>query len=112
LFGFACGCLGLSLELSSRLYLRGVLRDLLSSAVRLNQLGPLEASSLQARFAPLIEALLVQGGDALIDGGEGGEGEGGVGEGFYRGRGPVQTAPIVDFIQSRHDLIYSRLFNS
>ncbi len=31
---------------------------------------------------------------------------------FYKNIKPVQTAPIIDLLQSRHDLLYTRLFNS
>jgi hypothetical protein len=31
---------------------------------------------------------------------------------FYGGQAPTQTAPVLDFLQSRHDLLYSRLFTS
>ena len=60
LFGAVCGILGLTQNLTSRMYLRCTLRDLLSSAARLNILGPLEGARLRCELTASIEWLLSQ----------------------------------------------------
>ena len=60
LFGAVCGILGLTQNLTSRMYLRCTLRDLLSSAARLNILGPLEGAKLRCELTASIEMLLRQ----------------------------------------------------
>lgn len=112
LFGCICGLLGISLQLCERMYFRMLLRDLTSAAVRLNVLGPLEASQLQVEIASNIERILslrVESASELevtmiataFNGLQ-----------FQDNIIPRQTAPIVDLLQAQHGLLYSRLFSS
>jgi urease accessory protein UreF len=141
MFGVVCKALGLSLDLCDRVFLRIFLRDLVSAAVRLNLIGPMEGARMQVEAFQKMDTLLrgahsgdetyttsipaqtrhsnvtsVAGSTGIVPkGGDAGKLEqawcvGAVG--FYHGHAPVQTAPIVDFLQSRHDLLYSRLFMS
>ena len=85
--------LGLQRQAMRQLFLFQHLRGLISAAVRLNLVGPLEAQSVQARLAPLGDALLtatdhVQPDDACA------------------------TAPLLDIWQAHQDRLYSRLFNT
>jgi len=96
-YGVVFGAVGrlLELPLSStlRLALFIAVRDLMSSAVRLNVLGPLRAQRLLFELQPSIA------------------------EASDPNRVPspyeaVQTAPVMDILQNAHDGLYSRLFQS
>lgn len=130
------------MEMCDRLYSKIYLRDLISAAVRLNLIGPLDGVLLQVEIFPVLDNLLqqtlypsqetderscanscyegsadivcVQKGSAaptveaapiILDGRC-------AAIQFYNRIKPVQTAPVVDLLQSRHDMLYSRLFNS
>ena len=117
LFGCICRLLGISLEMIERMYMRMLLRDIMSAATRLSVIGPLEGSFLQAEYAPFIEQLLTASlqGDGecnKVDEGDSDIVVLGQPIKFYRNEVPTQSAPFVDFLQSRHDTLYTRLFNS
>jgi urease accessory protein len=76
-----------------RLALFVVIRDLVSSAVRLNVLGPLRAQTLLLEVGPLI----ARAADP---------------DGVPSPYEAVQTAPVMDVLQNAHDGLYSRLFQS
>ncbi len=91
------GALGNALELgldeTSRLFLFLSLRGLLSSAVRLGVVGPMEGQAIQSDLAPYAQVLerdfcAVSADDV------------------------AQTAPIQDILQGTQDRLYSRLFQS
>jgi urease accessory protein len=91
--GFVARALDVDADAAARLHLFLVLRSVLSAAVRLGALGPLEAQSLQARLAPVAEDVLAR----------------------TRALGPddlAQTSPLLDLLQGQHDRLYSRLFSS
>jgi urease accessory protein UreF len=58
IFGCVCGILQVNEELSCRMFLRCMLRDIFSCAARLNILGPLEGAKKQKEFTTVIEKLL------------------------------------------------------
>ena len=93
LFGVITAELGVEINLAVRLFLHGTLRDLISSSVRLNILGPLAGQELQFQLAPL----LVRLADRSI---------------HLNLNDAAQTAPIIDLLQQTHDRLYSRLFQS
>lgn len=114
LFGLTCGMLKISLPLCDRMFLRMLMRDIVSSATRLSIIGPMKGSHLQASLSSVIENLLVENNKAaeisadtddatLHDTNE---------LKFYKNLVPVVTMPILEFVQSRHDLMYTRLFNT
>ena len=76
-----------------RLFLFNQLRSTISSAVRLNIVGPLDGQALQSRLAPLAETLLDESADLPIE-------------------QAAQTAPLLDLFQGTQDRLYSRLFQS
>jgi urease accessory protein len=76
-----------------RLFLFNQLRSYISSAVRLNIVGPLDGQNLQWWLAPLAEQLLLSGAELPIE-------------------SAAQTAPLLDLFQGTHDRLYSRLFQS
>jgi len=61
--------------------------------VRLGIAGSFEAQQLQARCAPWLDELLHRGATLDVE-------------------DLVQTSPIADILQARHDRLYSRLFQS
>lgn len=114
LFGLVCSLLSIPMPLVDRMFLRMIVRDILSAASRLNLVGPLECSRIQVEVIPILEKLLEdcpENGHQVIaavndDAREGPELM------FYNDEWPAQTAPIIDLLQSRQDLLYSRLFSS
>jgi urease accessory protein len=92
----ACGSIFAALriirERALRIYLFMQLRGWISSAVRLNIIGPMEAQSLQAAISAHAETLLLTANLSLDR--------------------IAQTAPILEIFQASHDRLYSRLFQS
>ncbi|MDC3952445.1 urease accessory protein UreF [Polyangium jinanense] len=92
-FGAVSALLGLERDEAQRLFLFLHLRGLVSSAVRLSLLGPLEAQALQHRLTGSVLAVLsrhaMRGEEDL-----------------------TTTAPLVDLFQGHQDRLYSRLFSS
>lgn len=90
-FGAIFGLLGVSLDETGAAYLHGAVRGVLSAAVRLNLVGPLEAQRLLAARASAMTA-------AVSD---------------ARGVDDVaQTAPLVELWGALHDRLDARLFQS
>ena len=84
---------GLTLAATQRVVLYGVVRGVLSAAVRLGIVGSYEAQRLQYQSGSRLDAMLQRCGT-------------------FDERDLTQTAPIVDLIQAGHDKLYSRLFQS
>jgi urease accessory protein len=83
--------LGLDEEATATVLLHQLVRAVLSAAVRLGVIGPLEAQRRQARLAPACDAAVA----------------------ISRGlTAPTQTAPLLELLGARHDELYSRLFQS
>jgi urease accessory protein len=91
--GAACRALGLSVEDAETLVLHTATRGLLSAAVRLGRLGPLEAQRVQHGLAPTLEAARAAARRLTLD-------------------DVAQTAPLADLAANLHDELYSRLFQS
>ena len=90
----ACGTrLGLDEENTARLFLFLCLRGLVSAAVRLGVVGPLEGQAVQWRLSREAESCLVAAADATVE-------------------DATQTAPLLDLLQGAQDRLYSRLFQS
>ena len=93
IFGIIVKMLSISYRMTERIFMRCLVRDLLSSSYRLNIIGPMEGSKIQTDFIPIIENMLQQN--------------------IYKATlRPIQTSPILEILQARHDLLYARLFNS
>ncbi|RKP25238.1 UreF-domain-containing protein [Syncephalis pseudoplumigaleata] len=102
-FGLSCAALGLELERTRHLFLFLYARNLFSSAVRLNLVGPYRAQRLlQQLSARATEAM--QQHVAQMQAYE------------AAGESPIaataQIAPLLDLFQGAHDRLYSRLFHS
>ena len=93
LTGAVFGAIGLPLTTVQQVVLFGTARSILAAAVRLGIAGSFEAQQLQARCAPWLDELLHRGATLDVE-------------------DLVQTSPIADILQARHDRLYSRLFQS
>jgi urease accessory protein len=85
--------IGLPLPTAQKVVLYGAARGVLSAAVRLGIAGSYEAQRMQFECGPRLDLLAERCG-GLCE------------------RDLVQTAPVLDLLQSRHDRLYSRLFQS
>jgi len=92
-FGTVTAHLGIDAEQVARLFLYTVLRGLLSSAVRLNVIGPLQGQAIHFQLGPFAEELAHRCGKRRL-------------------HDVTQTAPVIDILQQTHDRLYSRLFQS
>ena len=90
--GAVAARLGVALPDARRLYLFLQLRGIVSAAVRLGLVGPLEAQGVQAGLANVAEAAAA-GADAAPE-------------------DAAQTTPLLDLYQGHQDRLYSRLFRS
>jgi urease accessory protein len=93
IFGALASALDLSPDDASRIFLHGAARNLLSAAVRLGMVGPLEAQRVLAQHASLLTEVLTRCSDLDID-------------------DAAQTSPVFDLASSLHDRLYTRLFQS
>jgi len=92
-FGAIFGALGVRPEEAQIAFLHGALRSVLSAAVRLGALGPLEAQRLQAERAGIAERVLRE-----CEGLDAGE--------------AAQAAPLVELYGALHEQLDGRLFQS
>lgn len=92
-FGAVFGTLGMTPADTQRAWLHGVLRGVLSAAVRLGIVGPLEAQQVQASRAPVLDAILAACG--ALDVGD-----------------AAMTAPLLELFGALHDRLDGRLFQS
>ena len=101
--GAVCASLGVPLPTAQRALLFTQLRDGCASACRLGVLGPMAAAHMQARVAARLEAVL-------------GEWEADVQHAGTDDAALLATAagahPLADALQSGHDALFSRLFQS
>ena len=93
IFGVILRALCVERTPAARLFFFVHLRGLVSSAVRLGIVGPLQGQALQNRLAPRAEEILVRCGDLTVN-------------------EIAQTAPLLDLWQANQDRLYSRLFQS
>ena len=91
--GGVLAALGVPLEVAQRLFLFNTVRGVAAAAVRLGIAGSYDAQRLQFDCGPALERAV--------------ERYGGLDEGAA-----AQTAPLADILQSAHDRLYSRLFQS
>jgi urease accessory protein len=92
-FGAVTRALGLGRASASRLFFFIHLRGLVSSAVRLGIVGPLQGQALQHRLAVRAEERRVRCQNLSV-------------------HEAAQTAPLLDLWQANQDRLYSRLFQS
>lgn len=92
-FGALFGALGVRAEEAQIAFLHATLRGVLSAAVRLGAVGPLEAQRMQAARAELAEKLLRACGGLDVD-------------------DAAQASPLVELYGALHDRLDGRLFQS
>ncbi|HKA89714.1 MAG TPA: urease accessory UreF family protein [Haliangiales bacterium] len=91
--GAVAAALGASVADAETLVLHTTLRGVLSAAVRLGRIGPLEAQGVQRGLAGILEAARAAGRRVGLD-------------------ELAQSAPLQDVAAALHDRLYSRLFQS
>lgn len=89
--GVVCAAVGVTLDEGRRLFLFLHLRALVSTAIRLGIVGPLEAQAVQHRLAPVADAILGRCAELAPE-------------------QAASTTPLHDLFQGHHDRLYSRLF--
>jgi urease accessory protein len=87
-FGIVTQSLQLSVAQASEMFLFMTARSVLSSAVRLGIVGPIQAQQMQASIAKEPENIPSDP------------------------QSPVQTGPLLDLLQATHERLYSKLFQS
>lgn len=92
-YGACARLLGLAREDAVRLHLHGLMRALVSAAVRLNAIGPLDAQAMQRGLAGRAEAAVARGLALPLD-------------------DVAAIDPVLDVVQGCQDRLYSRLFTS
>ena len=93
IFGAVFGVAGMTVAETQMAWLHASLRGLLSAAVRLGIVGPLEAQQIQASRAKVLDAVLASCGP--LDVGD-----------------AAMTAPLLDLFGALHDRLDGRLFQS
>jgi urease accessory protein len=93
IFGAVSAVLDITLADMQRAFLFVTLRGVTSAAVRLGLVGAYEAQEVHARLAPDIDRVIARCRDLTP-------------------REIAQTAPLADLVQSTHDRLYTRLFQS
>jgi urease accessory protein len=91
--GTVCALLAIPLGDCQQLFLFQHLRTLMSSAVRLGIIGPLEAQAMQHRLSSAARASATRYAEFSMD-------------------EAATSAPLHDLFQGHHDRLYSRLFMS
>lgn len=93
LAGATFRALGLARPTAQGIVLHGAARGVLSAAVRLGIAGSYEAQRMQSACAPWLEEIAERCGRLSLD-------------------DLAQPAPMIDLLQSAHERLYSRLFQS
>lgn len=92
-FGRITGILETHRDLVAQLFLFISLRGIISAAVRLGAVGPMEAQKIQHELGPEAITIAARCSALTLD-------------------DIAQTAPLIDLLQGTHDRLYSRLFQS
>jgi urease accessory protein len=95
LFGTIAGILGLSLQQTAYVFILSHVKALLSAAVRASMFGPYQAQKLLASLevqVAITKAIETEWNTKVEDAG--------------------QSIPVMDLWFGRHEMLYSRIFNS
>ncbi|XP_072036732.1 uncharacterized protein [Amphiura filiformis] len=93
MFGCLCAYVNITLNDCLEVYMYNALRTIMASAVRLGNLGPLEAQHIQYEMQQCIGRIIERNFDSPVE-------------------DTAITFPIVDILQNTHDTLFSRLFVS
>ncbi|XP_064610979.1 uncharacterized protein LOC135475144 [Liolophura sinensis] len=91
--GSVCGVIGLPLQATQTMFMFGILRTVVASAVRLDIIGPVQAQLIQHKIQALIPAIIARNEDKEPD-------------------AAALAFPHVDVVQNCQDTLYSKLFYS
>jgi urease accessory protein len=92
-FGVVANAIGVDLPRTARLFTFCHMRSLISAAVRLGIVGPIEGQAIQARVSSHAERMAELGMSLPIE-------------------SSAQTSPMLELLASTQDRLYSRLFQS
>jgi urease accessory protein len=92
-FGLITRLLEIDADQAARLWLHTLLRDLISSAVRLGIVGSLQGQAIQRNMTPASEKTLQRCLNLSVE-------------------QAAQTTPVIDLLQGTHDRLYSKLFQT
>ncbi|MBI3836615.1 MAG: urease accessory protein UreF [Planctomycetia bacterium] len=92
-FGAVTAALNVTAKSATHLLLYIVLRGLISSAIRLNVVGPFQGQAVQYHFGPFVQRLVERCSQCRLE-------------------DVAQTAPMIEILHGTHDRLYSRLFRS
>ncbi|KJZ71894.1 hypothetical protein HIM_08739 [Hirsutella minnesotensis 3608] len=95
LFGVVCALVGLSLRQAAYVFMLSHVKALISAAVRASMFGPYQAQKVLAsdQVQRLIDAVVDREWDTPVE-------------------DAGQSVPVMDLWVGRHELLYSRIFNS
>lgn len=95
LFGVICAIVGLSLRQTAYVFMLSHVKALISAAVRANMFGPYQAQKVLAgqHIQDMVNAMIEREWNTPVE-------EAG------------QTVPVMDLWVGRHEVLYSRIFNS
>ena len=92
-FGAVFGVVGMTVRDTQMAWLHAQLRGVLSAAVRLGVVGPLEAQQIQASRVPVLDGILASCGELDVT-------------------DAAMTAPLLELFGALHDRLDGRLFQS
>lgn len=92
-FGIVARAVAVDIHRTARLFMFGHVRGLISAAVRLGIVGPIQGQTIQARVASDAERMVELGMSLPVE-------------------SSAQTSPMLELLASAHDRLYSRLFQS
>ncbi|CAH1775968.1 unnamed protein product [Owenia fusiformis] len=93
MFGYICSVLGVGKQEVIEMYMFGVLRCIVASAVRLSIIGPLQGQNIQYKLQQLVPSILKRNQKRCVE-------------------DAVITSPFIDVIQAKQDTLFSKLFYS
>ncbi|XP_077998765.1 uncharacterized protein LOC144451735 [Glandiceps talaboti] len=93
MFGCTCAYLNINQKASLEIFMFGVLRTIMSSAVRLGTIGSLEGQRMQFEWQKLIPDIISRNIEKSPE-------------------DACLSFPLVDMIENTHDTLFSRLFHS
>ncbi|XP_014677856.1 PREDICTED: urease accessory protein F-like [Priapulus caudatus] len=93
MFGYVCRHLCLTMQDTVDIFMYGVLRTIVASAVRLGKLGSLEAQKLQYEIQQVIPNIVERYRSCSVE-------------------DACVRFPVPEYVQSTHDTMFARLFHS
>jgi urease accessory protein len=92
-FGFVANALDVNAAQAARLFMFCQMRSVISAAVRLGIVGPIEGQKIQSSLWPHARRMIERGMSLAVE-------------------EAAQTSPMLELVAASHDRLYSRLFQS